>query len=163
MKNRYKLFALFFIVAMIFTGCEDENDYVPPFNDVSSLTWWTSPGLRTDITSDEPLHSIAEKTIDLDKYIAFLDLSRGVVSHEWKIPVSAKLLEQNIPETDTIYAKYILPNAGLVTTEKQANVLFTEVGVHEVFLVNTFKDSVAESVNDNGLWKVNKKFTITVE
>ena len=153
MKNIYKLFVLLFVVTFAFTACEDENDYVPPFNDVSTLTWWVSPA---DSYGD------TEKEINISNYIAFKDLSRGVISHEWKIPATADFISKNIPETDTIYTKYIIPNAGLSTTDTHANVLFKQTGVHEVFLVNTFKDSVAESVNENGVWKVNKKFTITV-
>ncbi|MCL7754612.1 hypothetical protein [Polaribacter sp. Z022] len=163
MKNIYKLFALFLVVTMVFNACEEENDYVPPFNEVSSLTWWSTPGINTDTTSNEPIYSSTEKTIGVDKFIAFYDLSRGVVSHEWKIPATTKLLSKTISETDSVYTKYIIPNAGSSTTDKHANVLFTEKGVYEILLVNTFNEEVSESVNENGVWKVNKKFTITVD
>ncbi|MGJ8762315.1 MAG: hypothetical protein ACSHXA_17390 [Polaribacter sp.] len=153
MKNISKILVLFLVVVSLFTACEDENNYTPPFNEVSSLTWWVSPSTSYDEV---------EKELSIKKYISFKDLSRGVVSHEWKIPATAKFLSNNITETDSIFSNFILPDAGLSTTDNLANVLFTETGVHEVFLVNTFTDSVAESVNENGVWKVNKKFTITV-
>jgi hypothetical protein len=151
MKNIIKTFALLFVVTFAFMACEDT--YESPFNDVSSLTWWVSPSITFNETEKE--HSIKDIMI-------FKDLSRGVISHEWKIPASAKFLSNNIQETDSIYTKFIIPNAGETTTDDIAYVLFTEAGVHEVFLINEFENEVDESVNENGVWKVNKKFTITV-
>lgn len=153
MKKIYKSFFLLSLAVVAITSCEDENDYIPPFNDVSTLTWWVSPADTFNETT---------KDLRISDYIAFKDLSRGVISHEWRIPASARFLSKNIPETDTIYSKYILPNAGQVTTDDLALVLFTETGSQEVYLVNSFKDSVAESIKEDGVWKVNKKFTINV-
>lgn len=152
MKYIYKI-SLLFLAMVITVGCENEDDYVPPFNDVSSLTFWTSP----NGTSLE-----TEKIIQVDRFIAFQDLSRGVVSHEWRIQEGAKFLTAQLYETDTIYANYVRPNVGLTTTDALANVLFTELGTTEVHLINTFRDSVRNSVKEGDIWKVDQIFTIEV-
>lgn len=138
----------------IVASCESEDDYVPPYNDVSSLTFLSFPATNSRIET--------EKEITVNNYIAFQDVSRGVLSHEWRIQSNAKFLRSNIAETDSIYTKYIIPNAGLTSTDNLINVLFDEVGTSEVRLINTFKDSVTDAVFEDGIWKVDKLFTITV-
>lgn len=152
MKYIYKIFMVLLAVGMM-ASCESEDDYVPPYNDVSSLTFWSSPSFTALET---------EKEINVNDYIAFKDISRGVLSHEWRIQSNAKFLQKNIPETDTIYANYILPDAGQTSSDDLINVFFPEVGTSEVRLINTFKDSVTDAVFEDGVWKVDKLFTITV-
>ncbi|TYA71732.1 hypothetical protein [Seonamhaeicola marinus] len=153
MKFVVKLFALVVCVGL-FNSCENEDDYVPPYNEVSSLVYWSSPASTSQET---------EKTIGVGNYIAFKDLSRGVVTHEWKIQEGSHFMNGGFTEADSLrYTNFIKPNAGLSTSERLAYVLFTEAGVKEVTLSNTFKDSVTDAFKEGSLWKVNKVFTITV-
>ena len=141
------------LLTMVFlTSCEEE-DYTAPYGDFSSFTWWVSP---------KDTYNEIEKTVSVNKYLAFKDLSRGAISHEWRIPKGSRFLNSNFKETDTIYTPFIIPNGGVVTSESIAYVLFTEVGVHEVQLVNTFEESVTGATNVEGTWKAEQTFTITV-
>ncbi len=152
MKNIFKISLLFLVVGFTIS-CDSEDDYVPPYNDISSLTFWTSPnGTAFD----------TEKIIQIDKFIAFQDLSRGVVSHEWKIKEGARFLVDKLIETDTIYTNYLSSNSGFSSSNNLVNVLFTQLGTTEVHLINTFNDSVTDAVKEGDLWKVDKIFTIEV-
>lgn len=153
MKNIFKIVILF-ISIVLYSSCENEDDYVPPYNEVSSLAFWSSPASSSQET---------EKNVTVGNYIAFKDLSRGVISHEWRIQEGSHFMSGNFTEADSLrYANFIKPSAGMSTSESLAYVLFTEAGVKEVTLANTFKDSVTDAVNNNGVWTVNKVFTITV-
>ena len=151
MKNLSILLVLFIVIG-ITTGCS-EDEHISPFGDYSSLTWWSYPNAD---------YALTEKTITVNKQITFKDLSHGIISHEWQIQEGAKFLTSTFTESDTIYDDFINPKLGLTTSESLAYVLFTETGVSEVHLINTFKDSVAESVKEGDVWKVDKTFTITV-
>lgn len=150
MKTYLKILATLTLVIFM-TSCEEQDDNVNPFDDFSSLTWWSSGG--TD-------HALTEKTIAINKFIAFKDLSRGVISHEWRISDGSSLLREGFSETDTIYSNFEI--RGNTTGNTLAYVLFKEAGISEVRLINTFKDSVKESVREGSFWKVEKIFTITV-
>lgn len=157
MKNIQKivkitLLLMFFCLAF---SCSEEDDYEPPYGDFSSLTVWTS----FDLDEDEQ----EKRVIGLNNYVAFNDLSRGLVSHQWEIEDGMHFISGNFTAADTLnYARFIKPNAGKISTDNLVYVLFTELGEKDIKLVNIFKDSVAESVKSGDVWKVDKTITVTV-
>ena len=147
---------LLFVVFVISVCSCSTDEHVSPYGNVSSFTWWSSPNELESFNN--PV-----KTAKKDKFLAFKDLSRGVISHRWEISEGAAFLEPGFTEDDTLnYYQYIKPNAGTSITDDLAFVLFTEVGEQEVRLINTFKDSVAESFQEDGVWKVDKIISVTV-
>ena len=144
------------IVALCFAfSCSEEDDYEPPYGDFSSLTVWTS----FDFDEDEE----EKRIIGLNKYVAFNDLSRGVLSHQWQIESGMQYMNGNFTAADTLnYARFVKTNAGLMSEDNLVYVLFNELGEKKIRLINTFKDSVAESVKSGDVWKVDKTITITV-
>ncbi|WP_298488103.1 hypothetical protein [uncultured Maribacter sp.] len=137
---------LAFVIAV---SCEEE-DYEAPYNDYSSFSWYSSNEF------DE-----ADKVLNINDYISYVDLSRNAVSHKWTIPASAKFLNKEFTPNDSIYEPFILNNAN-TSEEYGINVLFQQSGLQEVKLYNTYKDSVAESVKSGDVWVVDKTFVVDV-
>ncbi|MDO6854116.1 hypothetical protein Q4599_11045 [Cellulophaga lytica] len=136
-------------------SCSEEDDYEPPYGDFSSLTIWTS--FDYDENEEE------KRIVALNKYVAFNDLSRGIVSHQWEIENGMHFMNSNFTAADTLnYDRFIKANAGQTSTDNLVYVLFTELGEKNIRLVNTYKDSVAESVKSGDVWKVDKTITVTV-
>ncbi|WP_282122119.1 hypothetical protein [Algibacter mikhailovii] len=154
--KKYIAPGVLFVIFLISVCSCSTDEHVSPHGDVSSFTWWSSPN---EVESfNNPI-----KTTRKDDFLAFQDLSRGLISHKWEISEGAAFLEPGFSENDTLdYYKYIRPNAGKSITDALAFVLFTEVGEQEVRLINTFKDSVAESFQEDGVWKVEKIISVTV-
>lgn len=131
-------------------SCEDD-DYEAPYGDYSSFSWYTSEGFDT-----------SEKVLNVNNYVAFVDLSQNALEHSWTIPASAKFLDKKFTEKDSVYDAFIIPLSGMVSSEKLINVLFTEPGLQEVKLRNVFKDSVTDAIKTDGQWIVEKTFTVNV-
>ncbi|MCL5245361.1 hypothetical protein M4I21_06045 [Cellulophaga sp. 20_2_10] len=152
--NKIK-FCLALVVLFFAFSCEEEDDYEPPYNDFSSLTIWTS------FEFDDEEQEIQE--IVVNKYVAFNDISRGLLSHEWQIEDGMRYMNGNFTAADTLnYARFVKSGVGKVTSDEAIYVLFDEVGEKNVRLINTYKDSVAESVKVDDVWKVDKTITVTV-
>ena len=152
-RNRMKniLIRSVVLLTMVFAiSCEDD-EYVSPYGDYSSFSWYTTEGFDT-----------SEKVLNINKYIAFVDLSKNALEHSWTIPASAKFLDKQFTATDSIYDAFIIPNSGVVSKENGINVLFTEPGIQEVKLRNVFKDSVTDAVKVDGKWIAEKIFTVNV-
>ncbi|WP_281990632.1 hypothetical protein [Aquimarina aggregata] len=136
---------------VLFISCED-NDDASPYGDFSSLSWITTQGFEE-----------ADYALALNNYIGFRDLSRNTVSHQWIIPSGTNLLSEAFDaERDTIFTNFISSAGPLSSDEDIVNVIFRTPGIKEIELKNVFKDSVAESVFNNGVWVVNKTFTVNV-
>ncbi|QHI39270.1 hypothetical protein IMCC3317_46750 [Kordia antarctica] len=150
MKKIFIISALMLLAFMV--GCEKEDDYVAPFGDFSSLSWVTTQGFEE-----------SDYVSALNNYIGFRDISKNALTHSWHIPSGTNLLQSDFnAEQDTIYTDFIGAAGPRGSDQKLINVIFRQPGVKEVELRNTFKDSVAESVFSDGVWKVNKIFTVTV-
>ena len=146
-----RIFIISALILAFIVSCE-KDDYEAPFGDFSSLSWITTQGF------EESDHVSA-----LNNYIGFRDVSQNALSHSWYFPSGTNLLNADFnAEQDTIYTDFIGSAGPLDSSEKLINVIFREPGVKEVELRNTFRDSVAESVLTNGVWVVNKIFTVTV-
>ncbi|WP_111708845.1 hypothetical protein [Lutibacter citreus] len=160
MNTKIKTWAILLLSVITFTtSCTDDDislaeDFIGVSDDFSSFKWYTS-GTKT--TSRE-----SEKVINLDTYVGFFDVSENALSHQWTIPESGKFLNKEFTETDSIYDKFIVPSTSLVSNDDLINVLFTEAGVKEVILFDTFKDSVTDAVLVGDYWQVEKVFTIDV-
>ena len=146
-----KIFIISALMLAFLVGCE-KDDYEAPFGGFSSLSWVTTEGFED-----------SDYVSALNNYIGFRDVSQNTLSHSWYIPSGTNLLNADFnAEQDTIYTNFIASAGPLDSSEKLINVIFREPGVKEIELRNTFKDSVAESVLTNGVWVVNKVFTVTV-
>lgn len=138
----------------LIVSCNDNEDS-DLFEGLTNFTWWVSPPVID--------FNIPDKTINLNKYLVFKDLSKGFTSHKWEIKSGGKFISTNFVESDTIYTDNLLPNAGTISEESLVAVVFPEVGIHEILLRNTYKDSVIGSVKIEDQWVAEQVFTITVE
>ena len=160
MKTKIKILTMLLLCSFVFTiGCTEDDvalseDYIGVNDNFSSFKWYTS-GSRTT-------YNVSEKYINLNSYVAFYDISQNAIAHEWTIPASGKFLSKEFTESDSIYTDFILPTESLISNDNLINVLFTEAGIKEVKLVDTFKDSVTDAVRVQDYWQVEKIFTIDV-
>lgn len=146
-----KIFIISLLILSFVTSCDD-SEYQAPYGDFSSLSWITTEGFED-----------SNYVSALNHYIGFNDVSKNALTHSWSIPSGTNLLNNNFnAEQDTIYTDFIGAAGPLDSGEKLINVIFRAPGIKEIELKNTFKDSVAESVLTNGVWVVNKVFTVNV-
>ena len=146
-----KIFIISALILAFIVSCE-KDDYEAPYGDFSSLSWTTTEGFED-----------SDYVSTINSYIGFRDVSKNALTHSWHIPSETNLLNGNFDaEQDTIYTDFISSAGPRASSQDHINVIFRQPGVKEVELRNTFKDSVAESVLTNGVWAVNKVFTVTV-
>lgn len=146
-----KIFIISVLILTFITSCDD-SEYQAPYGDFSSLSWTTTEGFED-----------ADYVSALNNYIGFRDVSKNALTHSWSIPTDTNLLNDNFnAEQDTIYTNFVGAAGPLDSSEKLINVIFRNPGIKEIALRNTFKDSVTESVLTNGVWVVNKIFTVNV-
>ncbi|WP_159086078.1 hypothetical protein [Flavobacterium faecale] len=148
------------LVLALFAG-SCTNDYELPYNDYDSFTWWSSPKLvynalvRPDASNNG--------AVAVGTYVAFQDLSKGDLSHEWSITSGNSFLTTTLSELETAnYERFINPKLGLVTTDKLVYVLFQTAGVQQVKIKNTYSRKVIGAVEINGVWTAEAIVTITV-
>lgn len=144
------MFSLFIL------SCEEEEDFSPKYSDVS---WFTGQ------------QGVSVFNLSVNDYLTFMDLSQNAVSHKWVITDSSYFLAPDFTENDSVYTPFIIPNAGLESTEGDVHVLFTKPGQQTVQLYNTFEDSVAwfsadtdtlYAKNVDGLWVIDTTFVVDV-
>ncbi|WP_055436937.1 hypothetical protein [Lacinutrix algicola] len=146
-----KIFIISALILAFIVSCE-KDDYEAPYGDFSSLLWTTTQGFEE-----------SDYVSALNDYVGFRDVSKNALTHSWHIPSGTNLLNGDFnAEQDTIYTDFISSAGPLASSQNHINVIFRQPGVKEVELRNTFRDSVAESVFSDGVWKVNKVFTVTV-
>ncbi|WP_139958666.1 SwmB domain-containing protein [Flavicella sediminum] len=140
------------VLLVLVTSCTNMDEYDVPSGNYSSF--WA----RT--TKD---NSAVDKICNINDYVAFYDLSRNVLSHEWTTPSETKFLSKEFTEQDSVYSKFVIGNGGK-SKEDLINVYFPKAGVYEINLLNTYKDSVAESVfvEATGVWMVDKSYSVDV-
>lgn len=134
MKNNNNfIIAMACFIAVTLSACEE--DYVAPssFSDVG----WYSSQFQKNVGIG------AEYNIGINKYISFADLSINSKEHSWMIPTSAYFIKGPLNRLDTIFDDKKIHEGETSTTDKTANVVFTEAGWHTVTLRNVFSDSVA--------------------
>jgi len=151
MKEMKKIIYIISVLLLTLTISCNNDDYIAPYGDFSSLQWITTAGFEE-----------SDYTVELNDYVGFKDVSRNAIEHSWKISAGTSLLNNEFTENDSIYTSFIIEQGPLESGEKLVNVLFTEPGVKEVVLRNVFRDSVSESTFTDGNWIVNKTFTVTV-
>ncbi|MCA4599119.1 hypothetical protein LDZ77_06915 [Bacteroides xylanisolvens] len=143
------------VILLGLIGCE--KDYMQP-SEFSDVSWYFSS------KSKNPMK------LSVGKYLSFMDLSQGELSHSWKISEGGNyFLKGHVSSEDTVFDKYIVSGAGLESTDKTVRVLFTKPGLHTVRLYNTFKDEVTYRGADTlvakkagDIWVVDTTFTVDV-
>ncbi|UXX81099.1 SwmB domain-containing protein [Reichenbachiella carrageenanivorans] len=152
MKNRGIILALFALTFIL--GCA-EDEYVAPTK-VVDVSWYTS------------IHPGTPYSIDVDTYIAFMDLSQNELSHKWVIEEGNHFLKNGFSNNDTL-AHFIDETAGLETDEKTINVLFAKTGLNTVRLYNTFSEPVTypgtvplEAYQETDVWVIDTTMVVDV-
>lgn len=137
MKKNIKIITgLLFVMLAFTTSCSDEevSVYGDLNGDYSSFQWYTS--------GDRQTYREPNKEININQYVGFFDVSLGQKSREWIIPNSAKYINTEFGESDTIYTPFIIPNKGTISTDELVNVYFPEAGEFEVKLKTEFNKPV---------------------
>ena len=159
MKKQFIICAL--LLTIFITG-SCTNEYVPTYNDYASFTWWSSP--KAAFNSLTRPDASGNGAVTVGKYVAFQDLSKGALTHEWSISTGCVFITPGFPETETTnYERFINPNLGLTTTDKIVNVLFQQSGTFQVKIKNTYKEQVIGAVNINGVWTAEATIVFTVK
>ncbi|WP_297086568.1 hypothetical protein [uncultured Draconibacterium sp.] len=147
------LLAVAFLV--VFTACQDDEYEMP--NDMAGIGWYTSAFRNEQIM------------IGINDFVSFSDVSQNAVSHTWTIPEGSFLLEGPISRTDSVLEDFIIPDAGLETTDLTIHVLFTKGGLQPVRLYNTFDKKVTffgrdtlEAKKEGDLWVIDTTFMVDV-
>ncbi|MEM6841318.1 MAG: hypothetical protein AAF632_03770 [Bacteroidota bacterium] len=153
MKNSIILLVL--VTTVLFSACQEE--YIEP-NEFSDVGWYTSQFRETELFK-----------IGVNDYISFANLSQNEVEHFWAIDRSSFFLEGPIGRTDSVFSKYIVNPGDTMSVEKTVHVLFTQGGLQQVRLYNTFRDSVAFRGQDTlsaqkvgDLWVIDTTFVVDV-
>ncbi|MDO7173171.1 hypothetical protein [Mariniflexile sp. AS56] len=145
-----KILILTGIILASLLSC-NEDDYEAPYGDYSSFNWLTTEN------SEE-----TDYVIPINGFIGFYDLSNNPLSNSWEIPEGTSFLNNKFTSGANGYSEFITSNGPSSSSQKQANILFTTPGIKEIVLNSTFKDSVTDGVFLDGVWKVEKKFTVDV-
>ncbi|MBJ7881580.1 SwmB domain-containing protein [Gelidibacter salicanalis] len=138
-------------LVLILTFSCDSDEYEAPFGDFSSHEWITTSGFEE-----------TDYVLALNDYIGFRDVSRNAIEHSWSIPSGTRILSNDFTENDSIYASFIVGNGPGASDQKLLNLLFVESGVKEVVLRNVYRNQVENSVELNGKWVVEERFTVNV-
>lgn len=158
MKN-IKIIASILCLTMLWTCSDDEyQDYTAP-DEHSDVVWL----IGLDNNSQEPF------SINAETNISFLDLSQGVVSHEWIIEEGNNFLKEGFDNNDSLQ-NFIDEDAGLSITRPKAHVLFNNSGLNTVRLLNKFNEPVSytssigtfNAVQEGNLWVIDTTFTFDV-
>ena len=129
MKNRFLYIALSLI--SVLTSCKD--DEFEPLNNVAECTWHVS----TDQENVSPIQ------LNLNNYISIMDLSQGMLSHQWVVSDDGtKFLNGKMEWGQTDYTNLIDESIPHTNDLKTIHVYFTKPGDHTVRLCNTFRRQV---------------------
>ncbi|GHB63728.1 hypothetical protein [Persicitalea jodogahamensis] len=151
--RKIKIAALFLCLALL-AGCS--RDYVEP-NEFSDVSWYTS--------------NFRESTfrVGIDDFMSFSDLSHNPLSHKWEIAEGNLFLKGPMTRSDTLLDKFVIPGAGLETSDKTIHVYFKKGGIQPVRLYNTYRDSVAYYGTDTvyskkigDVWVIDHTFMVDV-
>jgi len=127
MRKIYKYSLLATILGLlVLTACTDEYEAPNSFSDVS----WAQ--------SFEPGNTWH---VNIDEFVAFMDLSQGTLSHEWSIEEGNHFLDNGFEQGDTL-DYFINKEKGLSTSDATVNVLFKNAGLNKIRLHNTFSEPV---------------------
>lgn len=119
------------LIGLLMAGCtENEKLFVP--NDFSDIAF-----INTQVVNKWSTH-IFEK----GNPISFMDLSQNALSHSWTIDEGCCFIKGEFNKADSVFEKYIIPDAGKVSNENTVHVLFQEPGTKTVRLTNTFREKV---------------------
>ena len=131
MKNRFLYIALSLI--SVLTSCKD--DEFEPLNNVAECTWHVS----TDQENVSPIQ------LNLNNYISIMDLSQGMLSHQWVVSDDGtKFLNGKMEWGQTDYTNLIDESIPHTNDLKTIHVYFTKPGDHTVRLCNTFRSLSAD-------------------
>lgn len=147
MKNRFLYIALSLI--SVLTSCKD--DEFEPLNNVAECTWHVS----TDQENVSPIQ------LNLNNYISIMDLSQGMLSHQWVVSDDGtKFLNGKMEWGQTDYTNLIDESIPHTNDLKTIHVYFTKPGDHTVRLCNTFRRQVVYpySVYDDNTGGYIKKY-----
>ncbi|MGA9639581.1 hypothetical protein [Flavobacterium sp.] len=106
---------------------------------------YTAPDELSDVSFVTNFRENANN-INIDTHIAFFDLSIGAESHEWILEEGNSFLKTGFNLTDSL-PKFIDNEAGIISNDPKAFVLFRKDGINKVRLLNKFKSYVSYKYN----------------
>lgn len=155
MKRLENIYILVILLAFSFFVGACDNEYEPA-GFVSDVSWYTSQRNGTDYQLNE------------DEYMAFMDLSQGLLSHEWIIEEGAYFLKDGFSKNDSL-PLFIDETKGLSSDDAAVSILFTKPGERKVRLYNTFSEKVSykgavefEAIQEGDIWVIDTTFIVDV-
>ncbi|OHX63873.1 hypothetical protein [Flammeovirga pacifica] len=156
LNNIIKLFALLLVVS----SCQKDRE-LPDEAKVRAIAWAISEDHQDTLE------------INIDNYISFMDVSQGLLFHQWEIEDSLDFLSGDFNTSTEDYVPYIDQGKGKKTDDITVHVLFQEAGIHKVRLYNTYDRKVKhnglsrqlEAVpheTDPGIWVIDTTFNVDV-
>jgi len=130
---KFKYYILLVASLSILFACDD--DYVAP-QTITDASWLISE--TNNVRINEGIYKVNQGA-----WISFVDLSKGMIEHEWRIGEGCHFMTTGFGKDEADYSKFVIEGAGRVTTDAKAHVYFGEPGIKNVQLYNTFPDSVA--------------------
>ncbi len=85
-----------------------------------------------------------------NKYVSFMDVSQGAISHKWIVPEDAgiKFIDGTMDYNTTDYSSMIIDNP-YTTDKKTIHLYFTEAGKYTITLLNTYPTAVDYKYTDS--------------
>ncbi len=157
---KIKFLAVFVLLALIFTACNNNDDEYEQPNSFSDVGWYV--GYAVNPLPDTLL-------TNKDDYITFSDLSQNATSHKWEIGSGNLFLDHPIQRLDSIFDDKVIGSGSI--TDKTVSVWFRRSGYQHVKLVNTFAEPVTfrgpdgetiESQAASDQWLIEKTFVVDV-
>ncbi len=157
MKYRNIFRSMIALTAVVVISCQKE--YVP-LDTVDDVSWYTSETIK---------QADGEYKVNADSLISFMDLSQGVLTHQWIIEEGSNFMIDDFDYYSHPYIDQIDPSKGKISTDAVVNVCFSAIGETKVTLLNTFASCVSSNtetpvvaVQDGDEWLLTKEFIVTV-
>ena len=126
------------------------NDEYEPLNNLADVSWH----LSSEASNRNPI------IVGLDKYLSLMDLSQGAISHHWEVSKQGTFfLDGNIPFGVNDFTPWIVDDIPYKNSRTTISVLFTEPGLHQVRLRNTFDRMVTYTYRPDPNNRPNHKVT----
>ncbi|MBD0403884.1 hypothetical protein [Flammeovirga sp. EKP202] len=160
MKDIYKLVALFLIGILGFTSCQKEDE-IADDKKVRAVSWAISEEHKDTLE------------ISIDDYISFMDVSQGVLFHEWTIGEESNYLKGEFSKTEEDFTPFIDSLGGVKSEDATVHVYFPTAGIQKVRLYNTYDQKVThngagrqleavEMTDQPGIWVIDTTFNVEV-
>ncbi|AZQ63835.1 hypothetical protein EI427_16855 [Flammeovirga pectinis] len=161
MKKFNYIYLLLGFFATMFISCEKDLDQIPDDQKARAISWALSEEHKDTLE------------ISIDDYISFMDVSQGLLFHEWTIEDSSSFLSGDFSKNDLDLTPFIDAGKGKKSEDLTVHVYFPEAGIHKVRLYNTFDKKVIHNglnhkmeavphATNPGIWVIDTAFHVEV-